>query len=200
MKLFYANTSPYARKVRVVAAEKGLDGRIEAILCNPFDESPELKAVNPLGKVPSLLLDNGDVLYDSPAICEYLDSLAADSRLIPEEGSSRWVVLRRHALADGILDAAFAIVMERRRPEGEQSPSWMERWAAAIGRSLDAVETEIGSFPAKPDLAHIAVACALAYLDFRLPDLEWRNARPATEKWFDKFAERPSMKDTRPEG
>lgn len=110
------------------------------------------------------------------------------------------MVLRRHALADGILDAAFAIVMERRRPEGEQSPSWMERWAAAIGRSLDAVETEIGSFPAKPDLAHIAVACALAYLDFRLPDLEWRNARPAMGKWFDKFAERPSMKDTRPEG
>lgn len=199
MKLFYANTSPYARKVRVFAAEKGLGGRIEAILCNPFDVSPELKAANPLSKVPSLVLDDGDALYDSPAICEYLDSLAPNSRLIPEEGAARWVVLRRHALADGILDAAFSVVMERRRDDGEQSPSWLERWTAAIGRSLDALETEIGSFPANLNLAHIATGCALAYLDFRLPDLEWRTGHPETAKWFEAFAERPSMKDTRPD-
>lgn len=200
MKLFYANTSPYARKVRVVAAEKNLDGRIEAVLCNPFDESPELKAANPLSKVPSLVMDNGEALYDSPAICEYLDSLTPGNRLIPEKGPARWTVLRRHALADGILDAAFAVVMERRRPEGEQSPSWIERWSAAIGRSVDVLEKEIGSFPAETDLAHIAIGCALAYLDFRLPDLEWRTGHPETAKWFETFAERPSMKDTRPEG
>lgn len=200
MKLFYANTSPYARKVRVVAAEKNLDGRIEAVLCNPFDESPELKAANPLSKIPSLVMDNGEALYDSPAICEYLDSLDPNNRLIPEKGPARWTVLRRHALADGILDAAFAIVMERRRPEGEQSPSWIERWSAAIGRSVDVLETEIASFPTETDLAHVSIGCALAYLDFRLPDQEWRTGHPETVKWFETFAERPSMKDTRPEG
>lgn len=199
MKLFYANTSPYARKCRVVAAEKGLNDRIDFVLCNPFEAAPALKAVNPLSKVPSLVLDGGEVLYDSPVICEYLDSLTPETRLIPAAGMARWSVLRVQALGDGLLDAAFAIVMERRRPETEQSAEWLQRWTEAIGRGVDVVESEIDAFTGRADMGTITIGVALGYLDFRLPDLDWSTAHPKTATWYRAFSERPSLADTRPE-
>lgn len=203
MRLFYSATSPYSRKVRVVMAEKGLADRIEPALCNPFEDVAELIPANPLCKVPALELDDGVVLYDSPVICEYLDSLDGPdnaARLIPAEGPDRWAVLRRQALADGILDAAFNTVVELRRPEAEQSQHWLGRWRGAIERGLDVVETEIGSLPADMTLAHIAIGCALGYLDFRLPDLNDRSTHPSTDQWFAALSQRPSMALSQHEG
>lgn len=200
MRLFYASTSPYARKVRVVIAEKGLEARVDGRACSPFDDVPELKAVNPLNKVPCLALDDGSVLYDSTVIVEYLDSLEPADRLIPSDGAARWRVLRQQSLGDGIMDAAFNTVIESRRPEAQQSPSWRERWRAAIDRALAVMDGEIGSLSAQPSLAHITYACALGYLDFRLPEIAWRARHPNTAAWFDAFAQRPSMTSTHPEG
>ena len=200
MKLFYADASPYARKARVTVAEKGLDAEIDFVSCNPFDEAASLRAANPLSKVPTLLLNDGAVLYDSPVICEYLDSLAPTPRLYPASGEARWIALRRQALADGVLDAAFAVVVEGRRAEGERSPSWVARWTTAIEHGLDAIEGEVDALPAAIDIAQIGFGAALGYLDLRLPDLAWRARRPRAAAWFSAFAERPSMVATRPAG
>ncbi len=159
----------------------------------------ELKAVNPLNKIPCLKLDDGTALYDSPVIAEYLDSLDPASRLIPGDGAARWQVLRQQALGDGILDAAFALVVESRRPEVQQSPSWNERWNSAIDRGLDVLEAEADSLAQQPSLAHIAYGCALGYLDFRLSHLAWRAKHPKTATWFETFSQRPSMAATQPE-
>ncbi len=199
MRLFHANTSPYARKVRVVIAEKGLEGRIEGQTCSPFDDVPELKAVNPLNKIPCLALDDGTALYDSPVIVEYLDSLDPANRLIPAEGAGRWTVLRQQALGDGIMDAAFNTVVESRRPEAQQSPDWNQRWRAAIDRALAVMDGEIDSLAQQPSLGHITYACALGYLEFRLPEIDWRARHPKIAAWFDAFSQRPSMASTRPD-
>ncbi len=197
MKLFYSPTSPYARKVRIVAAEKGLDDRIELVPCNPFEDADELRRVNPLGKVPCLMLDDGTALYDSPVICEYLDAATPTPRLLPAD-ERRWRVLRLQALADGMLDAAVAIVMERWRPEGERSEGWIRRWSDAIRRGADTFAEEIATLPETISLAHVAMGAALGYLDFRLPELEWRADRKSLATWYETFAERSSMRATRP--
>ena len=124
MKLFYSPTSPYARKCRALAIEKGIEGRLEIITASPMSNPPALQAANPLGKVPALLLDNGQCIVDSPVICAYLDSLTDAPRLIPADPAARIDALTREALADGIMDAAFAIVMERKRPDQQRSPEW----------------------------------------------------------------------------
>lgn len=200
MKLIYANPSPYARKVRLTILEKGLTG-IEPIAVNPFDLPPALIAANPLSKVPALILVDGNVLYDSPVICEYLDTLAESPRLLPQEGAQRWQVLRRQALCDGILDATFNISCEiNRRPENERSPDWIGRWCEAIRRSLVVLEGEIGDFGEAMTLAHIAAGCALSYLDLRVSTLiDWRIAHPHLAVWYRKFELRPSMMATRPQ-
>ena len=197
MKLIYAGPSPYSRKVRVVIAEKGLGDAIQLVACNPFEDASELRAANPLGKVPVLMLDDGTTLFDSPIICEYLDGLGKGRRLLPE-GAPGWAVRRCHALADGLIDAAFNIVIERRRPESERSASWIERWGGAIDRATAQVDAEVGELGAEPTLAHIAFGCAFGYLDFRLPDRPWREAYPKTAAWFAMFSERPSMVVTKP--
>lgn len=196
MKLFYSNTSPYSRKVRIVAREK--DIAIEEVAANPFEENAELKTANPLGAVPTFLLDNGEPLYDSPVICAYLDSLKPSPLLIPAD-ETRWKILRAEALCDGILDAAFSSVMEGRRPETEQSSYWLERWAAAINRAVDVVEKDLTAFNGSLTLAQIALGSALGYLDFRLPHLKWQNDRPELVDWYKEFSDRQSMKETQPE-
>lgn len=200
MKLLYSPTSPYARKVRVTAAEKGLTDKIEVVPTNPFDDIADLGPVNPVGKVPALVTENGTALYDSPVICEYLDSIGIGPLLVPTLGEARWTVLRQQALADGVLDAAFSLVMEMRRPESERSQSWIDRWTAGINRSADAIDAEAGNLSADVTLAHVAFGCALAYLDFRLGDLNWRDGRPNAAAWYETFSQRPSMTSTVPEG
>lgn len=197
MKLYYANTSPYARKARVTIIEKGLDDRIETIFQNPFEDSADLVAANPLKRVPALVDDTGIAIFDSPVICAYLDTFGEGAKLIPE-GNNRWATLTGEAMADGILDAAFAIVMERRRPEEQQSEMWFGRWESAISRTLDAIEADLSSFEGEISLAQIALGCALGYLDFRLPDLEWRPGRTRLKFWFKENEKRPSMQATVP--
>ena len=198
MKLFYSKTSPYARKVLVTAAEKGLSERLDLHLCNPHEKDPQLLAVNPMSRVPTLLMDDGEPLFDSPVICEWLDGLADRPRLIPQEGPRRWAVLLGQALADGMLDDAVAIVMERKRPEHQQSPEQNAARATALLRCIKLLESE-GSWSEGPlSMAHIGIGCALGYLDFRLPELEWRRDHPMVADWFAIFSERPSMLMTKP--
>ncbi len=198
MKLFYSNTSPYSRKVRLLIHEKELQQAVTSVVCNPFDEVPELEAANPLGKIPALVLDDGSSLYDSPVICAYLDTLAP-GRLIPESGAERWHVLRWEALCDGILDAAYDIVMERRRDPQERSAAWIARWQTQIGRSLDHIEAGIDMLPGQVTLAQLALGACLGYLDFRLADLDWHGRCPALSTWYGEFSMCEAMRQTRPE-
>lgn len=198
MRLFHSATSPFARKVRIAILEKDLDERIDVLACNPFDDVAELKAVNPLGKVPALILDDGSVLYDSPVIIEYLDGLSEANRLIPPEGEPRWRVLRQQALGDGIMDAAVSIIVEQRRPDEQRSPHWLGRWQAAIERGLDSLETEVDGLGEGIDLGRVTLGSMLGYLDFRLPDLAWRDGHPKTAAWFATFSKRQSLAMTKP--
>lgn len=201
MKLFYAAQSPFARKARIVIRELALPG-IEEIAVNPFETPAPLLAANPLSKVPTLVMDDGSALYDSQVICEYLASLGSQPAFLPASGSARWIVLRRHALADGLLDAAFNIACETlRRPEHERSADWIRRWLTAIERGLDALESEIPSFGSGVTLAHVVTASLLTYLDLRLSaQLDWRLRCPALARWHAEFSTRPSLLATVPPG
>lgn len=199
MKLFYSATSPYSRMVRLVVLEKGMQDKVELMLCNPFEDAQTLKTVNPLGKVPVLVLDDGDALYDSPVICAWLDNQSAFNPLIPETGKAHWRVRRCEALADGILDAAYNTVMERRRPEGERSMNWIQNWTGEITNALVMVEADVNDLGDSVTLAHLAFATALGYLEFRLPEIEWRDNGPATAAWYDIFRKRASMCETQPD-
>ena len=197
MKLRYSPTSPYVRKVAVTIHELGLDDKVERVMTAPWDAATDLGRTNPLGKVPALIADDGTVLYDSPVICEYLDSLVG-SRLVPPGGPDRWTALRRQALADGLIDAAVSCVLEGRRPAERRSTEWVTRQRAAIARSLDALEAEAADLANDLTIGHVAIACALGYLDFRLVGDDWRMGRPKLAAWFDGFAKRPSMTTTVP--
>lgn len=199
MKLRYSPTSPFVRKVEVTAHELGLAGKIERVPTNAFDPNTDLGRTNPLGKVPALVTDDGTVLYDSPVICEYLDSLAG-GRLFPPGGPDRWTSLRRQALADGIMDAGVSARLESQRPEGTRSDAWIERQRAAITRSLDALESEAVDFGDGLTIGHVAIGCALGYLDFRFAADQWRQGRPKLAAWYEAFAQRPSMVATVPQG
>ena len=197
MQLLFSPTSPYVRKVRIVAWEKGLSPEITLVTASPFDHVGPVIAANPLGKLPALILDDGSALYDSPVICEYLDALGEGPRLLPAEGEARWEALRLQALADGVIDAAFSVVMELRRPESERSADWIGRWRTAISRAVLAAAnrpTEDGAW----GLGEISLACALGYIDFRLPDLVWRPTAPALADWYYVQQARPSFTATVP--
>lgn len=203
MKLYYSKTSPYARKVRLVIHEKGLQEQVEGILVSPFDDYIELRKFNPLGKIPTLLLDDGEVLFDSPVICHYLDSLSASMPLIPED--KRWNVLRWEALADGMTDSLYNLVMERRRPVEEQSPGWIAHWAGDVQRCLQEAERCLVELDDDVTLAHLALAAAVGYVDFRASELLYENECPQVAlcpellAWYESFKTRPSMLATRPE-
>jgi glutathione S-transferase len=199
MQLFYSVTSPYARKVRVMAMEKGLAEGIELVHCNPHVPDKRLLDVNPMSRIPTLVREGGIPLFDSPVICEWLDGLGVGPALIPRAGEGRWVVLRGQALADGMMDDAVIVVLERKRPESQQSPEQIEARVAALQRCADLMESAVMAFPGDLSLAHIAAGCALGYLDFRLPELDWRGDRTRLAEWFEAFSGRPSMAATRPD-
>jgi len=209
MKLYYSNTSPYSRKVRLTAREKGLEEQIEETLVNPFsDDKDRLVAANPLGKIPTLILDNGTALYDSSVICEYLDGLTDSSLLIPastpsstgDNSAERFAILRWQATADGMTDAAYNLVMEKRRAIEDQSQQWMSNWSTEITRILDYIESGINdlkdAYPDNPTLAHLALASAVSYLEFRLPEIFNESECPNTKMWYDNFKTRSSMQAT----
>jgi glutathione S-transferase len=197
MKLRYSATSPFVRKVLVCAIELGLDKKIERQSTNPNDPASDLVKQNPLVKVPSLQLDDGSSLYDSPVICEYLDSLAGN-KFHPAGGQARWTALRRQALADGIMDAGVLVRGEVLRPAGEQSPGFIAKQKIKMTQSLDSLEAEADRFGDGLDIGLIAVASALGYVDFRFAADNWRARRPKLARWYDRFAQRPSMQATAP--
>ena len=198
MRLISSPTSPYARKVRMVALEKGLMERITLVTLNPLNDIAALAPVNPLGKVPALVLDSGEAIYDSLVICEYLDQLDGRPTLVPANGTARFQALTLHALAQGITDAALNIVMERRRQAEQQSPFWQERWQSAIRRGLENLDGQPRLRTDEWDLAKIATACALGYLEFRLPDLLWPERTGILQAWWDKAKSRQSFVETSP--
>lgn len=199
MKLRYSPTSPYVRKVNATAIETGLRDRLEWIPTNAWDPADDLPTVNPLGKVPALITDEGEVLYDSVVICEYLDSVHGGARLFPPEGPARWRALKLHALADGMLDASVLRLVEHsRRPKELFWPEWDDRQKGKVDRALDALEAHVDLLEGSPDIGKIAVGCALGYLDFRFPAEDWRGSRPRLAAWYETFAQRPSMRETEP--
>lgn len=196
MKLYYTRRSPYARKVRVVAEEKNIP--LDLIEVDLQRKTPELLAANPLGKIPTLVLDDGTAVYDSPVICEVLDSLHRSPPLLPEKEPERWNVLRIAALADGMMDIAVLAVLETLRPEEKRMQETVDRHRASLLRSAEALEKDLPSFGRSLSLGSIAVATALGYLDFRMPDLGWAAAHPKLAQWYEDFAARPSMRKTQP--
>lgn len=198
MQLMISPTSPYARKARVVLREKSLENRIEEHFLNPHQDPAELLAQNRLGKIPVLVREDGSALYDSPVICEYLDALDGRPSLVPPDGEARWTVLRAQALADGIMDLAAATVMERARPQGEQSPGSMTRWREKIERAVAGIGEAVADTRGEIDLGRIALAVALSYLDFRMPEYDWRGERPELIDWHANLGARRSMEETTP--
>lgn len=200
MKLYYAQTSPFVRKVMIVAHELGLADRIELVpsAVSPVKRNPGVLEQNPLGKIPVLVTDKGVSLYDSSVICQYLDSIAGDGGIVPE-GMARWVALRDEALSDGMLDAAVLIRYETAiRPEAQRWQDWIDGKMAAIHDGLKAIDGEAATFGDRLDIGVIAAACVLGYLDFRFPDLDWARAYPQAARWFATFKTRPSFQATMP--
>ena len=200
MKLFYSATSPFVRKCLVAAHELGLRDQIELLPANahPINRDRTIVAQNPLGQVPTLIADDGKVLYDSRVIFEYLNALAG-GELVPDEGEERWKVLTEQALADGILDAAILARYETAlRPENLRWKEWTAGQVDKITCGLDELEKRAADFGDRVDLGTIAFACALGYLDFRFQHLDWRKGRPNAAAWFEWFGGRESMATTRP--
>ena len=201
MRLWLNPASPFARKVRVVARETGLEGRIEeiSIAVSPVKPHAELARQNPLVKIPALSTDEG-TLYDSAVICEYLDSLHGKAPLFPKAGAERWRALRLQALADGVLEAAVLLRYESAvRPEALQWSVWKSGQFGKVRGGLDALEQECGGWSSGFGIGELTAGCVLGYLDFRFPDEGWRKSHPVLEKWYAEISQRPSMKATVPQ-
>jgi len=203
MKLLGAVTSPYVRKVRVVMAEKKLD--YQFIAEDVWSANTRIAESNPLGKVPCLVMEGGEAVFDSRVIVEYLDTLSPVGKLIPQQGRERAEVKTWEALADGLLDAAILARLEATwagRADGERSQAWIDRQMAKIHGSLKSMSQGLGEKAfcsgIHLSLSDIAVGCALGYLDFRFPQVDWRGEYPNLHKLQDKLMLRQSFVDTRP--
>ena len=200
MKLLQAGPSPFVRKVLVTLHETGQFDQVEQVMveASPVTPDPALIAANPVGKIPALVRPDGPTLYDSRVICRFLDARAGGG-LYPE--SRIWDTLVLEATADGIMDAAVLIVYEERfRAREMVSMEWIEGQWGKVARALDALETRwMSHLAGRMDIGHIAVACALGYLDFRHDARKWRTGRDALAEWYAGFAARPSMIATEPE-
>jgi glutathione S-transferase len=195
MQLWYSPTSPFARKARIAALELGLAGRLEPVEIDPWTD-PRLRALNPLAKVPTLVLDDGEAVWESGLIAERLEAMAGGHVLFPPEGAERWRALGLQVLADGACTAAGRLFADERRQPGDRTEFMLARLRAAIEAVVDRLETQ--PLSAAPTIGEISVAVLLGYLDFRWPDRDWRATRPSLAAWFETFAQRPSMAATMP--
>lgn len=194
MKLYYSPTSPFVRKVVVTAIEAGLDAQITRIPTNPWQNPPELVHDNPLSKVPCLVTADGLALFDSPVICEYLDSVGGGT-MVPPAGPARWRALRLQAIGDGLMDAAINRRMDMTRPAEDARTAVMTRQAGLVSNALNVLEQE--SLTQHMDIGAMTIACALGYLDFRFQDEPWRDGRPSLTSWYTIFATRPALVATK---
>jgi len=202
MKLLHSPSSPYVRKALVLAMETGLDRKIETVTVTttPIAPASEVTARNPVSKIPALI-DGSLTLYDSPVVCEYLDSKHRRKKLFPAKGKARWAALRQQALGDGLLDAALLARYEGfLRPADKRWSEWSDGQMTKINGALDAMEKEAAALKGALTIGHITIGCALGYLDFRFGELGWREKRKKLAAWYAKFAQRPSMKATMPPG
>ncbi len=200
MKLYYASASPFVRKCLVTAIELGLDDRIElvTVATTPIAPAAELHAVNPTRKIPALVAEDGQALYDSAVICEYLDALGGN-HLIPADGAERWAVRRQESLADALLDAAVITRYEMAvRPEDKRWDTWIEAQKGKIDSALGQMERDAAKFGGAIHMGAIAFACALGYLDYRFADDGWRDGHDKLAAWYEGFAQRPAMQRTVP--
>jgi len=201
MKLYYSKTSPFARKVLVTAIELGMDNQITLEVAHPLRNADVVSKANPLGKVPCLIMADGELVVDSPVICQRLVRMAPSKQnLLSSAASTIDDVERIHALADGIMEAAVALVMESLRPAEQQSPMWKERWQHAVAKSIAYIESHESERlqDTTLTLGHIALACALGYLDFRLPAMAWREGSKRLAEWYETISTRPSLAQTIP--
>ncbi|MGH8632863.1 MAG: glutathione S-transferase N-terminal domain-containing protein [Burkholderiales bacterium] len=201
MRLRMNALSPFVRKVRIVAREAGIAGRIEEIdtTVSPVSPNEVLARDNPLQKIPALVTDAGETLFDSRVICEYLDSLHSGRKLFPASGAARFEALRRQSLTDGILDAAVLSRYELAvRPEALRWKDWIEGQKRKVFGGLGALEAEAGAWADEFNIGQVGTACALGYLDFRFADWSWRGRHPQLKAWFERASRRPSVSATTP--
>lgn len=200
MKLISSPTTPFGRKVRIVLLEKKIP--FELIIDVPWTADTKVGDYNPLGKVPVLVLKDGETLYDSRVIVEYLEHVSPVGQLIPSDPGARIETRKIEALADGITDAAALVFLEFKRPEAQRSQDWMLRQQAKVFKGLEALAEALGErlnfIGNKLSLADIAAGCCLGYLDFRFPDIKWREAHPNLAAFHEKVSGRASFKETVP--
>ncbi len=200
MKLIGSYTSPFVRKVRIVLAEKKMECEFD--IDSPWTADSAVPNHNPLGKIPVLLLDDGTPLFDSRVIVEYIDNVTPNNKLFPAPNRERIEVKRWEALADGLLDAAVAALLEGKRPDGEKSAGWIERQLGKVDRSLAFMADELGEknfcMGTHFSMADIAVGTALGYLNFRFPAIDWQERHANLAKLYDKLMQRPSFAESVP--
>ena len=200
MKLIGSLTSPYVRKARVVLAEKKIDYEFE--LDSPWTPATQVANVNPLGKIPVLLLDDNTSLFDSRVIVEYLDNVAPNNKLMPNQNRERIEVKRWEALADGVCDAAALTFLEKKRPAAQQAADWIMRQEDKIGRSLEFMAEELGDksfcMGMHFSLADVAVGCALGYLILRFPEIHWQEQHANLARLYGKLMTRSAFAETVP--
>ncbi len=198
MKGFSSPNSPFARKVRVVAIETGQSEAIEWTVVDLGGSIPALEATNPMGQVPAIVTDDGEALYDSAVICEFLDARHDGPKLFPAAGHARWEALRLQALGDGLGAASAALAGERRRPEERRFDPFIENQSGKIARGLERLDRDLAALEGALTIAPIAAACAMGYMELRDCVPGWRDRHPALAAWYDRFSERPSMRGTAP--
>jgi glutathione S-transferase len=195
MKLHWSPYSPYVRKVVISAHELGLQQQLELVRTRTAMAQPNLQLLpdNPLSKIPTLVLDNGESMFDSLTICEYLDHLAGGGILFPQAGAERWRVLTWHALSNGLLDVLILWRNEREKPEERRTPEWLASFALKTTQSLDRLEALTAQLGQSAfGIAHISLGCCLSYMDFRFADLDWRGAHRSLAAWHETFRQRAS--------
>lgn len=197
MKLYYSPASPYARKTRVLIRELDLLGRVQEVVADPFANDAEFLAVNPLGKIPCLVTDAGESIFDSDVIAAYLDSLSGRASVFAS-GEQRWSLETLNSLGAGLLDSAVALRVEKTKPAEQQSPLWGERHRNAITRGLNYLEARWASVPTGINAVSLVSACVLSYLDFRHAEIDWRTNNPQLAAWYAEFNARPSLRETAP--
>ena len=202
MKLWYSPASPFVRKVLILAHEAGIADQIELVnaVQTPLDPNDDLAKDNPLGKIPSMVLEDGHTVFDSRVICEYLDGIHDGEKLIPASGMERMDALVTQSIGDGIMDAAVGARYEQAlRPEDKQWDKWIEGQFIKITQALDTLETWRGARLPEIHIGSISVAAALGYLDFRHGHFDWRKDRPVLTQMYETFSKRTSMLESDPE-